>query len=91
LLLNLELWSLYIDLERNFGTFETIKAAYKKAIEIKIVTPIMLLNYAEYLEANHYYEDSFKIYENGIGLFTWPSLYNIWLTYLYHFIKRYEG
>ena len=43
------------------------------------------------LEDNHYYEDSFKVYEAGVQIFTFPSLYEIWLTYLTKFIDRYEG
>ena len=43
---SLTLWQLYIDLERHLGTFETVSAAYKKMIEIKIITPHMLVNYA---------------------------------------------
>ena len=49
---NLILWQLYIDLEINLGTVQTIKDAYKKVAENKVITPIMLLNYADFLEKN---------------------------------------
>jgi len=49
----------------------------------------MLLNYANFLEKNNYFEESFKVYEHGITLFKWPSLYDIWLIYLTKFINRY--
>ena len=51
----------------------------------------MLLNYAALLEENHYYEDSFKVYETGVSIFIWPGVYDIWVTYLSKFIDRYEG
>lgn len=53
------------------------------------MSPFLLLNYANYLEKNNYFEESFKVYENGITLFKWPSLYDIWLIYLTKFISRY--
>ncbi len=43
---------MYLDLERNLGTLETIKVAFKRAIELKIVTPFMIITYAKYLEEN---------------------------------------
>lgn len=46
---SLKLWTLYLDLELNFGTFETIKSAYKRAIDLKVATPITILNFANYL------------------------------------------
>ncbi|KAL4468852.1 hypothetical protein ABPG72_008779 [Tetrahymena utriculariae] len=88
---NVQLWELYIDLENNFGTFETQRIAYGKMMDLKVITPFVLLNYAQLLEEHHYYEDSFKVYEAGLQIFTFPSLYEIWLTYLTKFIDRYEG
>lgn len=89
--LNLSLWTLYLDLERNLGTFETINEAYKRMLNLKVITPFLLLNYANFLEENKYFEESFKVYEQGINLFNWPSLYEIWLVYLYKFVERYQG
>lgn len=87
--MNLDLWALYIDLERNLGTFETIKTAYKRVTDLKVVTPFILLNYANFLEDNKYFEESFKIFETGLTLFTWPSVYDIWIIYIRKFVKRY--
>lgn len=58
---------------------------------MKVITPFILLNFAKFYEDNHYYEDSFKIYEFGISLFKWPALYEIWLVYIEKFIERYGG
>jgi len=44
------LWSLYVDLELSFGTFETARQAYKEMLELKVITPFVLINFSEFLE-----------------------------------------
>ena len=85
-----QLWSLYIDLEELVGTLETVRAAYDHMIELKVVTPIHILNYAALLKENDYFNDMFKIFEKGISLFPWPHVEDIWLNYLDLFIKIYK-
>jgi len=42
-------------LEENYGTFKTTCATYDRMIELKVVTPQAMINYAHYLsERNHY-------------------------------------
>lgn len=43
---SLNLWQLYLDLERNFGSFKSLRAAYRRMIELKVVTPFIIINYA---------------------------------------------
>src|SRR5699024_6001834 len=74
---SLKLWSMYADLEESFGTFQSTKAVYDKIIELKIVTPQIIINYGMFLEENNYYEESFKAYEKGISIFKWPNVYDI--------------
>src|SRR5699024_8178047 len=88
---SLKLWSMYADLEESFGTFQSTKAVYDKIIELKIVTPQIIINYGMFLEENNYYEESFKAYEKGISIFKWPNVYDIWNTYLAKFLRRYKG
>ena len=88
---NLKVWNLYLDLEESLGSTESARCAYDKAMDLKVVTPQMVLNYATFLEENDYFEDSFRVYERGIALFTFPHVKNIWLQYLDKFISRYEG
>ncbi|OTF82327.1 pre-mRNA-splicing factor SYF1-like protein, partial [Euroglyphus maynei] len=88
---SLKIWSMYADLEESFGTFESTKAVYDKIIELKIVTPQMIINYGLFLEENGYFEESFKAYEKGIALFRWPNVFDIWNTYLTKFLRRYKG
>jgi len=86
---NLKLWSLYVDLEENLGTFASTKAVYDRILDLRIATPQIILNYASFLEENQYFEDSFRVYERGVSLFKWPTSYVIWRTYLEKFLSRY--
>jgi len=61
-----------VDLELNYGTFETTKLAYKRMTDFKVITPIGLMNYAQLVYNKNFFEESFKIYEIGIAYFTWP-------------------
>ena len=49
-----------------------------------------MLNFTDYLISNRYYEEAFRQYEKALQLFTWPSLYNVWIRYLQEFIERYQ-
>ncbi len=86
-----KVWNLYLDLEENLGTIDTCRAAYDRVFELKVVTPQMALNYATFLEERDFFEDSFRVYERAVALFTFPQLRTIWLTYLDKFMERYAG
>ncbi|ELU10183.1 hypothetical protein CAPTEDRAFT_149139 [Capitella teleta] len=88
---SLKVWSLYADMEEGFGTFKSCKAVYDRILDLRIATPLIVMNYCMYLEENNYYEEAFKAYERGIALFKWPNVYDIWNTYLTKFIQRYGG
>ncbi|KAH7107717.1 protein prenylyltransferase [Auriculariales sp. MPI-PUGE-AT-0066] len=88
---SLKLWSFYIDLEESIGTVETTKEAYDKVMELRIANAQIIINYAAFLEENKYFEESFKVYERGVELFTYPVVFEIWNTYLAKFIKRFGG
>lgn len=84
-------WSLYLDLEESLGTVETCRAAYDRVMDLKVITPKMCLNYASFLEEHNFFEDSFRVYERAVLLFTFPHVKVIWMSYLDKFIARYEG
>ncbi|XP_015791170.1 pre-mRNA-splicing factor SYF1-like [Tetranychus urticae] len=88
---SLKLWLMYADLEESFGTFKTTKATYDAMIDLRIITPQIIMNYGVFLEENNYYEEAFKAYEKGIDLFKWPIVYDLWNTYLTKFLHRYKG
>lgn len=71
------------------GTVESTKAAYDKVLELKIANAQVIVNYAQFLEENKYFEESFKVYERGVELFTFPVSFEIWNIYLSKFTKRY--
>ncbi|KAF8699260.1 HAT (Half-A-TPR) repeats protein, partial [Rhizoctonia solani] len=88
---SLKLWSCYVDLEEAIGTVDSTKAVYDKMLELKIANAQVIVNYASFLEDNNYFEDSFKVYERGVELFTFPIAFELWNIYLAKFIKRYGG
>ncbi|GAA5913892.1 hypothetical protein JCM8208_004990 [Rhodotorula glutinis] len=88
---SLKLWSFYVDLEESIGTVETTKAVYDRIFELKIANAQVVINFANFLEENEYWEESFKVYERGVDLFTFPIAFEIWNAYLSKFIKRYGG
>jgi pre-mRNA-splicing factor SYF1 len=88
---SLKLWSFYSDLEESIGTVETTKEVYDKIMELKIANAQTIVNYAQFLEENKYFEESFKVYERGIELFHFPVAFELWNIYLSKFVKRYGG
>jgi len=42
------------------GTLATLRAAYDRSIELKVATPMMIINYARLLQERQYWEESFK-------------------------------
>ncbi|KIY66119.1 spliceosome complex protein [Cylindrobasidium torrendii FP15055 ss-10] len=88
---SLKLWSFYVDLEESIGSVETTKQVYDKILELRIANAQVIVNYAAFLEENDYFEESFKVYERGVELFTFPVSFEIWNIYLAKFLKRFGG
>ena len=88
---NAKVWALYLDLEESLGTNATCRAAYDEAMSRKAITANMCLNYAAYLEEANFFEDSFKVYERSLDLFTFPQAKIIWIRYIEKFLERYGG
>jgi len=84
-----KVWSFYIDLEESIGSIEGTREVYDKIIDLKIATPQNIINYANFLEEHKYFEESYKVYERGIEVFTYPVSFEIWNIYLSKFVKRY--
>jgi pre-mRNA-splicing factor SYF1 len=87
----LKLWQHYLDLEESMGNVERTRALYERILDLKIANPQMIINYAIFLEENKYFEESFKVYEKGVDLFTFPIAFEIWNIYLPKFVERYKG
>ena len=89
--LNARAWGLYLDLEESLGTIDSVQAAYARAFALKVATPAMVLNLASYCEDRGFFEESFRAYEQGVALFPWPHVREIWHAYLQKFVARYGG
>ncbi len=51
-----------MDLEESIGSVESAKAVYDKILELRIANAQIIVNYTSFLEENHYFEESFKVY-----------------------------
>ncbi|KAL1869898.1 pre-mRNA-splicing factor syf1 [Diaporthe australafricana] len=88
------LWSFYVDLveiAQSVNTLEETKKVYERIFELRIATPQTVVNYAGLLEENKYYEESFKIFERGLDLFSYPVAFELWNLYLTKAVDRQIG
>lgn len=83
-----KVWSFYVDMVESVGTLEEVRAIYDRIFELKIATPQTIVNYANLLEENAYFEESFKVYERGLDLFTYPVAFELWNLYLKKAVAR---
>ncbi|KAL7270123.1 pre-mRNA-splicing factor syf1 [Rhizina undulata] len=83
-----KLWSFYVDLVESVSTLEETKRVYERIFELKIATPQTVVNYANLLEENKYFEESFKVYERGLDLFSYPVAFELWNLYLTKAVER---
>lgn len=86
---SLKLWQYYLDLlESRPLTKENIEAtinAYESTIKIRLITPLMFVNYADFLSVSvNTPMESYKIYERCLNLFPQSIViqYEIWMKYL---------
>ncbi|ODQ81049.1 hypothetical protein BABINDRAFT_160466 [Babjeviella inositovora NRRL Y-12698] len=89
---SVKLWTLYLDLMESMGddptTIDQICQAYESILRMKIATPVVIVNYANFLESVHRFEQSFTVYEKGVALFKFPVNYEIWNIYLSKVLAR---
>ncbi|KAG6042155.1 Pre-mRNA-splicing factor syf1 [Claviceps citrina] len=86
-----KLWSFYVDLVESVATLEDVKKVYERIFELRIATPQTVVNYANVLEEHKYFEESFKIYERGLDLFSYPVAFELWNLYLTKAVDRKIG
>jgi pre-mRNA-splicing factor SYF1 len=72
-------------------SLESTKKVYERIFDLRIATPQVIVNYANILEENGYYEESFRIYERGVDHFSYPVAFELWNLYLTKFLARYDG
>lgn len=85
------IWSMYVDLVEALGTFKEAREVYDKMIDNKVASAQVILNYAEFLANQRYWEDSFQVYEKGVANFKYPHAEIIWQAYLTSFVDRHKG
>ena len=83
-----KLWSFYVDLVESVSGLDETKKVYERIFELRIATPQTVVNYANLLEENDYFEESFKIYERGLDLFSYPVAFELWNLYLTKAVDR---
>ncbi|KAG7881760.1 hypothetical protein KL905_000754 [Ogataea polymorpha] len=76
------LWQYYLDLIKSSKNLEATCKAYDRMIDVKVATAQSILDYAALLEDKKLYEESFRVYERGVLLFRYPTVYEIWVVYL---------
>lgn len=86
-----KLWSFYVDLVESVATLTEVKKVYERIFELRIATPQTVVNYANVLEEHKYYEESFKVYERGLDLFSYPVAFELWNLYLTKAVDRKIG
>lgn len=83
-----KLWSFYVDLVESVSSLEETKKVYERIFELRIATPHTVVNFANLLEENGYHEESFKVYERGLDLFSYPVAFELWNLYLTKAVDR---
>ncbi|KAL8938086.1 MAG: hypothetical protein Q9216_004084 [Gyalolechia sp. 2 TL-2023] len=83
-----KLWSFYVDLVESVSSLEETKKVYERIFELRIATPQTVVNFANLLEENKYFEESFKVYERGLDLFSYPVAFELWNLYLTKAVDR---
>lgn len=86
-----KLWSFYVDLVESVSTLQETKKVYERIFELRIATPQTVVNFANLLEENKYFEESFKVYERGLDLFNYPVAFELWNLYLTKAVDRKIG
>ncbi|KAF6790040.1 pre-mRNA-splicing factor SYF1 [Colletotrichum sojae] len=86
-----KLWSFYVDLVESVSSLDDTRKVYERIFELRIATPQTVVNYANLLEEHQYYEESFKIYERGLDLFSYPVAFELWNLYLTKAVDRKIG
>ncbi|EXJ76815.1 pre-mRNA-splicing factor syf1 [Cladophialophora psammophila CBS 110553] len=86
-----KVWSFYVDLVESVGSLDETRAVYDRIFELRIATPQTVVNYANLLEEHGYFEESFRVYERGLDVFTYPVAFELWNLYLTKAVTRKIG
>lgn len=96
---SIKLWSYYLDLlessidyenpEGSKNAINDVEIGYNRVIELKIATPLTIVNFASFYEDLKFYERSYTVYEKGLQVFKDSRVrFEIWNVYLSKLYKR---
>lgn len=83
-----QLWGFYLDLVESTSDVEATCAIYEQLFTNKMATPLHVINYANFLEENKFFERALSVYAKGVTLFKYPVVFEIWNIYLTKAIQR---
>ncbi|ODV59302.1 mRNA splicing protein SYF1 ASCRUDRAFT_77363 [Ascoidea rubescens DSM 1968] len=88
---SVKLWSFYLDLIESSNDFQETCKVYEEIMNLKILTPVILINYINFLWDNQNFEKSFKIFEIGLDKFNYfPIKFEIYNIYLGKILLRFK-
>lgn len=89
---SLKLWSFYLDLIESTDDIDRTIKAYDTFLNTSgAVTPLIVVNYCNFLQANQYFSKVFQVFENAISKFrSWEVKIELYIIYLKLLIKRYN-
>ncbi|CUM64590.1 uncharacterized protein PRCAT00002198001 [Priceomyces carsonii] len=93
---SINLWAFYLDLleslvdnSEEVKKIERVIESYETVMNLKIATPMTVLQYGDFLERFGFFERAFGVYEKGIKAFKDTKIqYEIWSIYLAKVIER---
>lgn len=76
-----KLWDLYIDILESRGSeevYEQVVDAYENILKLKLITPVGVINYANFFKNCNKLNKSLQVYEKGLSLFPPEIRLEIW-------------
>jgi pre-mRNA-splicing factor SYF1 len=82
---SVKLWALALDVEESVNGESKpvlVRAMYDSMMELKVITPQCVLNYAQFELDRKLFEKSIQVLEKALSIFSWPHCRDIWLFYI---------
>ena len=79
---SVKLWNLVIDIEESLSTPQLVRAIYTSMTDLGVITPALILSWAQFEQSQSMFENTIRVLEKGIGMFPWPHCRDIWVFYL---------
>ncbi|CCK69543.1 mRNA splicing protein SYF1 KNAG_0C04410 [Huiozyma naganishii CBS 8797] len=85
---SLKLWTMYLDFLEASSNVNGLILAYEQIISLKLVTPLLITSYAQFLQTIGQKEETYKVLQRGIDLFhANPTiLFQLWVVLLHQIV-----